>query len=342
MYQYEQSMYYQQPVYQPQEPMYYQDTNYQQPQYTIQSYNQAVQQEQSVQQTESNQQASDKKSIFGGDYDNPYAGVFAPYKKPQPYYGDHAYPGVSYNNYNGNGGVSRFNIQYPYRASSKFRNQQMQEINMAKEAEKMKYRLCAAFNGREINEEALENMIEMRYNPNAMYERMSPEERNELMEWNQVVQLSRMANDPYHVTKFDIQAMKMRERSANYHEELDNHSLAEFLDNDLWKLQREDWIAKYVDRHARRDLRRSYNPAEYGDLLKSHITEGSFISELMKNDRNDGFYEDENGVTFELDKDTNTLRISRPPLPESVSSEAVQKSRREWTKYILDGIYNKP
>jgi hypothetical protein len=275
------------------------------------------------------------QSPFGGDYNNPYATTFAAYRQqqqigyPQQFSGNFGYPGGGmYGGYNPN-----------FYVSPMYRQQQIQQL---KSMDKLKYEIAAGFKGKSIDMEKLDQALEARYNPSSQYEKMSEEERSNLSNWNTLVQMSQMANNPYLETGGRSIARMMIEQSANYHRELDNHSLFEFLQNDLWKLQREYWIAQNISRGYNRNLSSTYDSKEYNELLKLHNSANPYIDQILNDSRYDNnLYDEELGMSLAFDPEKRKAQITRKPLPTYISSEETQRRRHEWTNLILNGIYNK-
>ena len=74
----------------------------------------------------------------------------------------------------------------------------------------------------------------------------------------------------------------------NMHKALDDHSLCTFLEEDLWKLQREQWIADNISPNSRgRNLSATYNSNDFNELLRLHRSSNPYVDELLNNSRYD-------------------------------------------------------
>lgn len=270
------------------------------------------------------------QSPFGGDYNNPYANTFGAYRQQQ-YCGGYGLPSGVY------GGYGMYNPNMY--VSPMYRQQQIQS---QKEMMKLKYRIAAGFKGLDIDESVLDKRLEQQLNPTYQYENMPEEERRSLSDWNELVQMSRMANNPFMETRGQNVARMLREQSANYHKELDHHSLCQFLEEDLWKLQREQWIEMYIQKSQGRNLSGTYDSKEYNELLNFHKSSNPYISQLLDDSRYDNnLYDEEVGMTAAFNAEKRRMEFTRAPLPSYISSEETQRRRHQWTEAILSGIYNK-
>ncbi len=280
------------------------------------------------------------QSPFGGDYNNPYATTFAAYRQQQQmmypqqqYYGGYGYPSGAMMGYYGSGYNPNMYISPMYR---------QQQIQQQKSVTMLKYEIAAAVTGKQLNTQKLEEALETKYNPTSVYEKMSEEERRNLADWNSIIQMSQIANNPYIETLGQNVARMMREQSANYHRELDHHSLFQFLEEDLWKLQREFWIAENINRNQNRNLSGTYDSKEYNELLNLHNSSNPYINQLLNDSRYDNNqYDEELGMNIAFNAEKRRLEFKRNPLPDYISSEETQRRRHLWTEAILNGIYNK-
>jgi len=131
--------------------------------------------------------------------------------------------------------------------------------------------------------------------------------------------------------------------SYNLHQALDNHSLCEFLEDDLWKLQREFWIRDNLKLNGNRDLSTTYNSSDYNELLKLHNSStSSYVSDLLNNSRYDNNLDDiEIGMKMAFDRERRRKAILEGKVPDFISSDETQKRRHEWTQQLMNQIYRK-
>ena len=143
----------------------------------------------------------------------------------------------------------------------------------------------------------------------------------------------------------ETQAMRtarcIQDMQYNYHEEFDDHSLREFLSDDLWKLNREFWIAENIKSKGR-DLSRTYSSDNYNELLNMHRSSNPYIDQLLDTSRYDNNLDDmEVGLPEILDARRRRQQIYEGKVPTFISSEESQRRRHEFTSQVLNQIYNK-
>ena len=258
------------------------------------------------------------------NYYNPYGNTF--YQTP---YGYNSYGNsYSYNNY---GGYSPFMSPV---AIQQYQNQQVELF-------KIKYRLANHYVGNEIDEEYLDRLC----NPNNPI-RQKTEEQRSIDEDHRFMQyVSKVANGIIQVPKSYIQreADMLNLMSYNKHQALDHHSLCQFLEEDLWRLQREEWIRQNIKINANRDLSAVYNSNDFNELLKLHnSSSNSYVSDLLNNSRYDNNLDDiEVGMNLALDRERRRRAILEGKVPEFISSDEAQKRRHEWTQQLMNQIYRK-
>jgi len=258
------------------------------------------------------------------NYYNPYGNTFTPTPYGYNSYGN-AY---SYNYYNG---------YRPYASPVAMQQYQNQQIELFK----MKYRLANHYVGNEINEDYLDKLC----NPNNQIyqksqEQIAAEEEHRFMQY-----VSNVACGIIQVPKSNIQreADMLNLMSYNLHQALDNHSLCEFLEDDLWKLQREFWIRDNLKLNGNRDLSTTYNSSDYNELLRLHNSSTSpYVSDLLNNSRYDNNLDDiEIGMKMAFDRERRRKAILEGKVPDFISSDETQKRRHEWTQQLMNQIYRK-
>lgn len=261
------------------------------------------------------------------NYYNPYGNTFSQYPYDQTGYSqyDNSY---SYNNY---GGYSPFISPV---AIQQYQNQQMELF-------KIKYRLANHYVGNEVDE----NYLDMLCNPNNPI-RKKTEEQKSIDEDHKFMQyVSAVANGRIQVpiSYAQQQAGMLNQMSYNKHQALDNHSLCEFLEEDLWRLQREEWIRQNIKVNGNRDLSAVYNSSDFNELLKLHNSSSNpYISDLLNNSKYDNNLNDiEVGMNIAFDKERRRKAILEGKVPEFISSDETQKRRQEWIEQLMNQICRK-
>lgn len=259
-------------------------------------------------------------------YQEPRYNYYDPYgSRPQNPYGyQNQY--ADYQNY---GGYSPFTNAI----------QQQKAFAQQIELQKMKYRMAAAYRGETLDEEELDKIVNPRNEANIP----SAEEVADRQHYQFMQYLSSLVNNPVqYETSYDREARYCREYSESMHKELDNHSMAEFFNNDLWRLEREEWIRKNVAKRNGRNLSKTYNSNAYNELLKMHRDSNPYTNQLMNNSLYDNNIDDlELGMSIVFDKERRRKAVFEGKVPTIVSSEETQKRREAWTNQIINQIYNK-
>ena len=272
-------------------------------------------------------------------YQPPQQNYYNPYGNPQQNYYDPY--GQQQNYYNPYGQQSYYS---PYGQSQAIYNPiiMMQQIEQANNQHlavlKAKYRVAAAYSGKNVTEEELDRML----NPQNKSNMPSEAESAAIRDHQAMVALyNSFEHAAYYESAFDRQTRIMQEYSANYHKEFDNHSLAQFLDEDLWKLQREDWIRKNINRSASRNLKNTYNSNDYNELLELHRSSNPYIRDLLNNSRYDNNIDDlELGMDFVRAKQQRALSVRNMEIPSisMVSSKETQERRAAFSNSIMNII----
>lgn len=225
---------------------------------------------------------------------------------------------------------------------------QQQQAFMASQIElqKMKHRCANKFLGKDSDEEFLDRL----YNPNNKANQLPKEKIQENQEWNILQRYIYCINNPnsYLIDNpYQRQANFIILQSKNYHEAFDNHSLCEFLEEDLPRLNREFWIAAHINKNSTRNLNAMYNSKDYNELLKMHRSSNPYLNEILDNSRYDNNLDDmEIGLAemFEREKQRRNLLSQSTfgqPLPSFISSEETRKKRELFTRELMNQIYEK-
>lgn len=263
------------------------------------------------------------------NYYNPYGNTFN--QQPQfngmnPYgNGMNPYQGMGYNGYR------------PFVSPMMQAQIQNQNIQLFK----IKFRLANTYLGNEINEEKLDVMC----NPNnpanqRSQEQIQADEDFRFIQYAHRVSVGEIPQCPTHADRVAYQLNLM---SYNTHKEFDNHSLCEFLNDDLWKLQREQWIRENIRPNGNRDLSAVYNSNDYNELLKLHNSSSNqYMNQILDNSRYDNNLDDmELGMQMAFDRERRRKQILEGRVPEFISSDETQKRRHDWTQKLMDQIYRK-
>ena len=275
----------------------------------------------------------DQQNMNVGAQNNTNGFVFAPVQAKTNYYDP--YGSCGYNNpyaYNQYGN----NYYGAYVAPTLIKQKQREELNKLK----IKYQLAGAFYGKTYTDEELDRML----NPEHPANILSNEERAARAEYKQMCFYEQLFQQPPMETNAMRTAKCLYDMSYNFHKEFDNHGLCQFLEEDLWKLQREQWIENNIVRNSSRNLANTYSSAEYNQLLNMHRSSNPYINELLDTSRYDNNLDDmEIGlpVAAAFDREARRRAILEGRVPSFISSDETQKRRNEWTNKILSQIYSK-
>lgn len=263
------------------------------------------------------------------NYYNPYGNTFnqTPYGINQSGYSPYG-NSYSYNNYNG---------YSPFISPMAIQQYQNQQVELFK----IKYRLANYYVGKDIDEEYLDRLC----NPNNPIHQKTEEQRSIDEDHRFMQYVSKVANGIIQVPKSQAQreADMLNLMSYNMHQALDHHSLCQFLEEDLWKLQREEWIRKNIKMNGDRDLSTVYNSSDFNELLKLHNSStNSYMSDLLNDSRYDNNLDDiEIGMNMAFDRERRRKAILEGKVPTFISSDETQKRRHEWTQQLMNQIYRK-
>ena len=214
-----------------------------------------------------------------------------------------------------------------------YQNQQMELF-------KTKYRVANQYLSNEVDEDYLDRLC----NPNHPSRIKSDEELENEREFRFIQYVSDVSNGKIQVPKamVDREADMLNQMSYNMHKEFDRHSLCQFLEEDLWRLQREFWIKENLKLNGGRDLSAVYNSNDYNELLKLHNSSSSYVSDLLNNSRYDNNLDDvEVGMKMAFERERRRKAILEGKVPEFISSDETQKRRHEWTQQLMNQIYRK-
>jgi hypothetical protein len=273
-----------------------------------------------------------QQNMYGNPYYNNQYG-YPQYGYQQPPYGNPYGYQQQYNYYDpyGSSGYTNYRPFISPLAQQQYQNVQTEML-------KTKFRMVSKFLGTPLDEEELDKKLNP-YNP---ANQKTPEEIKEAEEIKFMNYCHELSMRPQVESQAEANARILREMSYNMHKELDSHSLCEFLENDLWKLQREEWIRQNINKNANRNLSSMYDSTNYNELLNLHRSSNPYVNELLDNSRYDNNLDDyEMGINLAMDKERRRKQILEGKIPEYISSEETQKRRNEWTSEIMQQIYNK-
>lgn len=258
------------------------------------------------------------------NYYNPYGSTFNQNQYGYTPYGN----SYSYSNYNG---------YSPFISPLAAQQYQSQQVELFK----MKYRMANHYIGNEVDEEYLDRLC----NPNNPIHQKTEEQRSIDEDHKFMQYVSAVADGRIQVPKSYAQreAEMLNLMSYNMHQALDRHSLCEFLEEDLWRLQREEWIRQNIKVNGGRDLSAVYNSNDFNELLKLHNSSSNpYVNDLLNNSRYDNNLDDiEVGMNMAFERERRRKAILEGKVPEFISSDETQKRRHEWTQQLMNQIYRK-
>jgi hypothetical protein len=263
------------------------------------------------------------------DYYNPYGNTFSQYRQQPQYY--------QYGQYN----QPQMYQQQPY-AQYGYNNytpyysplQRQQQMNEQVEMMKIKFRIVDKFFHRETDEEKLDQML----NPYNKANVPTPEQQKAMQHEQLMHELCRMADSGIqYETQLSRDGAYIRAMSENMHKALDNHSLCQFLEEDLWRLQREQWIAENISPNRGRNFSTVYNSNEYNELLNLHRSSNPYVNEMLSNSRYDNNMDDlAIGMDLAYDRARRKQALLEGKVPTFISDEETQRRRAEWTSQVIN------
>lgn len=236
--------------------------------------------------------------------------------------------------------IGGYNYNYPYYGYGYNPMGYAKFIQQQDDMARLKYKIAATYSGVNLSDEDITNIITP---PQQNYRKMTDQERLEDAEYEfiQRVVLSANSNMPQPETNAQRTARILREISYNKHKELDDHSLCQFLEEDLWKLQREFWIKENIVK-ATRNLGSTYSSNDYTDILNMHRSSNPFVNDLLDTSRYDNNLDDmEIGMNVVFDAERRRQNILNAKVPSFISSPEVQERRRKFTEMAMAQIYQK-
>lgn len=281
------------------------------------------------------------------NYYNPYGDTFKNVNmmdkfKNSPYaYGT---PDINtleqYRTINNSYGYANNNYTYGnnYNPYNNYKQQQNEQITLYK----MKLGIASTYFGHPMSDEEMNNMI---FPQQEKQQRLTDEERINNAEYDWCANIIKTVQNPYRQpTNAELTAQFLYQMSKNMHDELDNHGLCQFLEDDLWQLQREQWLRENIDINSGRNLKNTYSSKDYTELLNMHndSAKSGFVSQLLDTSRYDNNTKDiELGMNLAFNQERRRRSALEEKVPSFISSDEVQKRRNRFTNAIMQQIYKK-
>lgn len=228
-----------------------------------------------------------------------------------------------------------------YKNFSPFMSMQRRQdmVNAQLKVVKLKYKLIATITGTEYDEEAIDRM----YNPYNEANIKTPEQIDDDRAWAEVQRYYYYSQHPLQIDYAERNmANYIQLKFKNLHEALDSHSLCEFLEEDLPKLNREFWIEENIKKNATRNLNNMYSSKDYNELLSMHASSNPYIKEILDTSRYDNNIDDtELGLAQIFDRERRRRNVLEGKLPTYISSPEVQEQRHRFTEELLSQVYKK-
>ena len=204
---------------------------------------------------------------------------------------------------------------------------------------KLKARMCAKFCNNDITEEQLDE----KFNPNNPKNIRKREENSitpEQIEMRKMQQITDLLKYPCMETEAMRRARLIHDMSANFHKMYDGVGMFDFLENELWKFQREWWIEDNINMKSSRDLSQQYKQRSYMDLLNMHRSTNPYVNDLLSNSKYDNNVDDmEIGLPSVLaTADQRRRQILEGRVPQFISSAETQKQRNKYFSELTSMI----
>ena len=258
------------------------------------------------------------------DYNNPFGPPIQQPQQPNNYYNymPQYYGGYDYNN------PAYFSMAY-----------RQQVIEEQARLHKQKFKLICAANGKEYSDDLYNNI----FNPKPPTQEMSQKQIEIEMHQRDVQMLSYWCNNQDKIYNPDLaHANAINEYMRNFYDNLNSHSLCEFIENDYPRLRRELWICENVKMDNSRDLSGVYSSQDYNDILSMHRSSNPYINNILSQSKYDNNIDDvEIGLAAVYDEERRRRNALTPKIPEYISSPEVQEQRRLFTQTLMDQIYEK-
>ena len=206
----------------------------------------------------------------------------------------------------------------------------------------LKGNIISGYHGETIDRNKIYDKIHELFYPQTTmidpYEGMSAEQRKNEEDWQKCLQATNSYNQPETIS---LKTAAVRAEINRQRQGLEGHSLYQFLNDDLWKLERDEWERNNLLRFEDRMLNKTYNSNHYLEMLKAHrmnlIMQG-YIEADPEYDYGSVYSEDDH-PKFVVDPVTGRKSIKFPSVPKYLHSEEIEKRRHEWTDMVINGKY---
>lgn len=264
---------------------------------------------------------------YNQSYYNPYNRHNVDYNNPFPEY----YNGGYYNRYR------------PFISA-----QQQEQINqMYFRTSQIRQKLICGIIGRKYNEEEF-NKINAPIDNSAYYnEDITEEQFKAEQNWMDVQRFYYYSMNPNRYYKSEEQrtAEWLQAYLTEYHRRYDNHSLCEFFEEDLPRLEHELWVSKYIDKNSSRNLKSIYNTDDYNRLLSIHASNDPYINTILNDSKydNNTDLEQDMGLVELLHKHRNK-QFQNPPMSafqSYINRPEIQEQRKRFNEELYGQLYKK-
>ena len=162
----------------------------------------------------------------------------------------------------------------------------------------------------------------------------------EQIEMRKMQQITDLLKYPCMETEAMRRARLIHDMSANFHKMYDGVGMFDFLENELWKFQREWWIEDNINMKSSRDLSQQYKQRSYMDLLNMHRSTNPYVNDLLSNAKYDNNVDDmEIGLPSVLaTADQRRRQILEGRVPQFISSAETQKQRNKYFSELTSMI----
>ena len=218
---------------------------------------------------------------------------------------------------------------------------QQQRADNAINIRKLKLRLMAGYFGRTISDDNLDILT----NPSNPVNVMPQEDQECLNQYRMLQQLNQLSLRPVQpMSKTQYDAACMAAAQASFDQTYGNDDMFTFFNKTSWRILNEIYEHEnYVDNS--RNLGRTYNSAEFNELLNMHNSSNPYINQLMDDSRYDNNQDDlEVGLNLAFERAKRRQSIMNGPANPSgryLTTPEMQKKREAWTQTIMNQILSK-
>lgn len=257
-------------------------------------------------------------------YENPYGNLYGGYNNYNNGY--YQAPQGSYSLYGTGNYLSASAAQRDYEQ----KNREAFQTLMIKNA----YRV----NGKTITDEEIHKML----HPEIKITERDREIARMDQKHMEMVQLSRTLRqmENMNIPSYDpmlFAYMEQQEKLKKYEDK--SKTLFQFFNEGLPCLIQEQWEDTHLDRRGSHNLSKAYNSSAYNELLKMHMSNNSYVNQLLDDSRYDNNFDI--GMDNALREAMHGKSMLERKVPDSISSPEEQKRRAAFTQEIINQIYKK-